>query len=175
MTWLDPHVDKYINTTIGEIKIIEIHKHWIAALWPVTCLAMAVAATGFAFTLNGFLYWLLFPFACLLVTYATYQLVDEYRDRFVITSNRAFRVHGVFNKLEGSIPIQRVINLTSKVTPLGRVLNYGHFVFDSAAQNDPFNKIKYVKNINERKKVIQGLSQGVLPHQVVAYDENDGT
>ena len=28
--WLDPHVDKYILTTAGEEKVVEVRKHWAA-------------------------------------------------------------------------------------------------------------------------------------------------
>ena len=33
MSWLDPHVDKYILTTAGEQKVLEVKKHWAASAW----------------------------------------------------------------------------------------------------------------------------------------------
>ena len=61
-------------------------------------------------------------------------------------------------------------------TPVpGRWLNYGHFVFESAAQVQGLNKITYVKDVDQREDVLRMVMQGDLPLQVPTPAEDDGT
>ena len=34
VSWLDPHVDRFILSTAGEEKVVEVKKHWAASAWP---------------------------------------------------------------------------------------------------------------------------------------------
>ena len=47
---------------------------------------------------------------------------------------RVFRVHGTVLPAAGDHPLGRILDITVKKPLIGRMLNYGHFVFESAAQ-----------------------------------------
>ena len=68
----------------------------------------------------------------------------EHRDRFVITNMRVFRVHGVLSSNLATMPLSRILDITVKKPLQGRLLGYGHFVFESAAQEQGLRDIRYV-------------------------------
>ncbi len=80
-------------------------------------------------------------------------------DRFVVTNMRVFRVHGVINQHLASVPIIRILDISVEQPFLGQVLNYGHFVFESAAQDQGLKRIQYVPDIELRDLIIQTVIQ----------------
>jgi membrane protein YdbS with pleckstrin-like domain len=175
LSWLDPHVDKYILTTAGEQKVVEVRKHWAASAWPGVQLLIGVIIFVSAFAFQGAVYWILFVLGMLLGLHGLYGMLEEYRDRFVITNQRVFRVNGVFSTARASVPLLRILDITVNKPLIGRWLNYGHFVFESAAQVQGLNKITFVKDIDEREDVLRIVMQGDVPQQVAAPAEDDGT
>jgi membrane protein YdbS with pleckstrin-like domain len=175
LSWLDPHVDKYILTTAGEQKVVEVKKHWVASAWPGVQLLIGVIIFVSAFAFQGAVYWILFVLGMLLGLHGLYGMLEEYRDRFVITNQRVFRVNGVFSTARASVPLLRILDITVNKPLIGRWLNYGHFVFESAAQVQGLNKITFVKDIDEREDVLRIVMQGDVPQQVAAPAEDDGT
>jgi membrane protein YdbS with pleckstrin-like domain len=175
LSWLDPHVDKYILTTAGEQKVVEVKKHWAASAWPGVQLLIGVIIFVSAFAFQGAVYWILFVLGMLLGLHGLYGMLEEYRDRFVITNQRVFRVNGVFSTARASVPLLRILDITVNKPLIGRWLNYGHFVFESAAQVQGLNKITFVKDIDEREDVLRIVMQGDVPQQVSAPAEDDGT
>jgi hypothetical protein len=106
---------------------------------------------------------------------ALYRILEEYRDRFVITNQRVFRVNGVFSTARASVPLLRILDITVNKPIIGRWLNYGHFVFESAAQVQGLNQITYVKDIDQREDVLRIVMEGDLPQQIATPAEDDGT
>jgi Bacterial PH domain len=86
-----------------------------------------------------------------------------------------FRVHGVLSVARASVPLMRILDITVNKSFIGRWLNYGHFVFESAAQVQGLNEIKYVKDIDKREDVLRMVMQGDVPQPVVTAEEDDGT
>ena len=80
-------------------------------------------------------------------------------DRFVITNMRVFRVRGVFSRRLATMPISRILDITVEKPLLGRVLGYGHFVFESAAQEQGLKDIRYVGSADQRDLTIQRVVQ----------------
>jgi hypothetical protein len=175
LSWLDPHVDKYILTTAGEQKVVEVKKHWAASAWPGVQFLIGVIIFVSAFAFQGAVYWILFVLGMLLGLHGLYGMLEEYRDRFVITNQRVFRVNGVFSTARASVPLLRILDITVNKPLIGRWLNYGHFIFESAAQVQGLNKITFVKDIDEREDVLRIVMQGDVPQQVSAPAEDDGT
>jgi uncharacterized membrane protein YdbT with pleckstrin-like domain len=175
VNWLDPHVDKYILSTAGETKVVEVHKHWIVMVWPAVRVAIGVVLLVTAFAYQGAIFWVLFLLGLLLGVQALYRILEEYRDRFIITNQRVFRVNGVFSTARASVPLLRILDITVNKPLIGRWFNYGHFVFESAAQVQGLNKITYVKDIDQREDVLRIVMQGDLPQQVAMPAEDDGT
>jgi len=106
---------------------------------------------------------------------ALWRILEEYRDRFVITNQRVFRVHGVLATARASVPLLRILDITVNKPVIGRWLNYGHFVFESAAQVQGLNKITFVKDIDQREDVLRMVMSGDMPQQISASAEDDGT
>jgi uncharacterized membrane protein YdbT with pleckstrin-like domain len=175
VSWLDPHVDRYILSTAGEQKVVEVKKHWAASLWPAIRLGIGTVIFVSAFAYQSPVYWLFIVVGGALAGQALWRILEEYRDRFVITNQRVFRVHGVLSVARASVPLLRILDITVKKSFIGRWLNYGHFVFESAAQVQGLNEIRYVKDIDKREDVLRMVMQGDVPQPIVTADEDDGT
>jgi uncharacterized membrane protein YedE/YeeE len=175
VTWLDPHVDQYILTTAGEQKVVEVKKHWAASAWPAVRVAIGVVIFMSAFAFQGAIYWLLFVLGLVIGLQALYRMVEEYRDRFVITNQRVFRVNGVLSTARASVPLLRILDITVNKPVVGRWLNYGHFIFESAAQVQGLNMITFVRDIDQREDVLRMVMAGDFPQQVATPAEDDGT
>jgi len=175
VAWLDPHVDQYILTTAGEQKVVEVKKHWAASAWPAVRLAVGVVIFMSAFAFQGAIYWLLFVLGLVVGLQALYRILEEYRDRFIITNQRVFRVNGVFSTARASVPLLRILDITVNKPLIGRWLNYGHFIFESAAQVQGLNKITFVRDIDQREDVLRMVMAGDFPQQVATPSEDDGT
>jgi uncharacterized membrane protein YdbT with pleckstrin-like domain len=175
LSWLDPHVDKYILTTAGEQKVVEVRKHWAASAWPTVRLAIGALIFANAFAFQGAIYWILFLLGMALGLQALWRILYEYRDRFVITNQRVFRVHGILSTARASVPLLRILDITIRKSVIGRWLNYGDFVFESAAQVQGLNEITFVKDIDQREDVLRMVMLGELPQIVVTAEEDDGT
>jgi membrane protein YdbS with pleckstrin-like domain len=175
INWLDPHVDRYILTTADEHKVVEVHKHWAVMVWPAVRVAAGVVIFVSAFAFQGFIYWILVFLGLVLGLQALWRILEEYRDRFVITNQRVFRVHGILSTARASVPLLRILDITIRKSVIGRWLNYGDFIFESAAQVQGLNAITYVKDIDQREDVLRMVMLGELPQTVVTAEEDDGT
>ena len=119
-----------------------------------------------AFAYQAPVYWVFFILGLALGVQALWRILEEYRDRFVITNQRVFRVNGVLSTARASVPLLRILDITVNKPVIGRWLNYGHFVFESAAQVQGLNEITYVKDIDQREDVLRMVMQGDLPQQI---------
>jgi len=175
VSWLDPHVDRYILSTAGEQKVVEVKKHWAASAWPAVRLAIGTVIFVSAFAYQSPIYWVFIIVGGALAGQALWRILEEYRDRFIITNQRVFRVHGVLSVARASVPLMRILDITVNKSFIGRWLNYGHFVFESAAQVQGLNEIRYVKDIDKREDVLRMVMQGDVPQPIVTADEDDVT
>jgi uncharacterized membrane protein YdbT with pleckstrin-like domain len=172
--WLDPHVDQYLLQGQGEYVVREVHKHWAASVlaWARFVVAVPVVVSAFAYAGAG--RWILLLLGLALGGQALFRIVDEYRDRFVITNMRVFRVHGTLNTQRASVPLGRILDITVKKPLIGRMLNYGHFVFESAAQVQGISEIRYVAEIDVRDALLQDTMQRA-GLRATAPAQDDGT
>jgi uncharacterized membrane protein YdbT with pleckstrin-like domain len=89
---------------------------------------------------------------------------------------RVFRVNGIFSVNRASVPLSRILDITVHKPWLGRLLNYGHFVFESAAQVQGLNEIRYVANVDRRDYELQQTMQRAgLRATASRPAEDDGT
>ena len=100
---------------------------------------------------------LLLGFAFL--TYAAWKALGHHMDRFVITNMRVFRVNGVLSQKLATMPLSRILDITVAKPLHGRLLGFGHFVFESAAQEQGLRDIRYVGKPDERDLAIQRVVQ----------------
>jgi uncharacterized membrane protein YdbT with pleckstrin-like domain len=172
--WLDPKVDRYVLDKAGERKVLEVHKHWVVLIYPALRVLIALVIFTLTVTTNGPVAYVIFALAAALAGQALWKLIEEYRDRFVITNQRVFRVHGTFSTSRASVPLSRILDITVKKPLIGHWFGYGHFVFESAAQVQGLNEIKYVGRIDVVEDQLRMAMQGDVP-QVSVIDDDDGT
>jgi hypothetical protein len=100
-----------------------------------------------------------FVVALALFGHAAWGTAREKRDRFVITNMRVFRLHGVLSQTLATMPLHRILDITVVKPFHGRLLGFGHFVFESAAQEQGLRDIRYVGRPDERDLAIQRVVQ----------------
>lgn len=103
-----------------------------------------------------------------------YWAARERRDVFVVTNMRVFRASGVFNVRIATMPISRILDITVDKPFIGRLLGYGHFVFESAALEQGLRDIRYIGDPDRRDLTIQRVVQraGLRPTQSGAADRD---
>jgi hypothetical protein len=94
-----------------------------------------------------------------LAGHAWWGFLREHRDRFVITNMRVFRIHGVLGTHLATMPLTRILDITVDKPLTGRIFGYGHFVFESAAQEQGLREIRYVGSPDQRDLTIQRVVQ----------------
>ena len=158
-SWTDPHIAKHLLRDEGEVIVDEVRHHWAAyvrsALEAVGSLVL-LALTPFVPVDLG---WAPLLLAFGLLAHACWLALGEHRDRFVITNMRVFRVHGVLGQSLSTMPLTRILDITVARPLLGRLLGYGHFCFESAAQEQGIRDIRYVARPYQRDLSIQRVVQ----------------
>jgi len=170
----DPNVDQYVLDKAGEYMVLEVRKHWVASLWPAIRLVGGLLIFVSAWAFREPVFWIFFLVGLIVAGQAAWRLLEEYRDRFVITNQRLIRVNGVFDTQRASVPLGRILDITVKISWVGHMLNYGHFVFESAAQVQGLNEIRYVASIDDREDALRMIMN---PERLIEDDEqtDDGT
>jgi hypothetical protein len=168
-TLADPDIESHLLTDEGEFVIDEVRRHWAAYWRPV--LEAAAAVFFFAIFLVspvdvGWLPALLFLGLAL---HAGWLGLREHMDRFVITNMRVFRIRGVFARKLATMPITRILDITVVKSITGRMLGYGHFTFESAAQEQGLRDIRYVGDPDKRDLTIQRIVQKSGARRSVDY------
>ena len=154
--WLtDPHIGERLLRDEDEDIVDVVHKH------PVVYVVPALLAGA------GLICWMLVPFSSVelgwapmlvglgLIGWGGLRALQRNIDRFVVTNQRVFRVHGLFNRKEATMPLSRILDISVDKPLQGRILNYGHFTFESAAQEQGLREIRFVANADARNLTIQ--------------------
>jgi hypothetical protein len=155
----DPQIGRHLLREEGEVIVDEVRKHWVVYVVPgliavggLCCLALfAVASVQIA--------WLLFVLGFGLLGWAAWRALAAHLDRFVITNMRVFRVKGVLARSLATMPLVRILDITVVKPMTGRVLGYGHFTFESAAQEQGLRDIRFVGDPDARDLAIQRVVQ----------------
>ncbi|MFC4783697.1 PH domain-containing protein [Nocardioides sp. MAHUQ-72] len=155
----DADIGRHLLRDEGEVIVDIVHHHWAAYTVPVLESALAVLMLGATSVVPVQVSTVPFVVALALFAHAAWGAARERRDRFVITNMRVFRVHGVLSSNLATMPLSRILDITV-VKPLhGRILGFGHFVFESAAQEQGLRDIRYVGRPDERDLSIQRVVQ----------------
>ena len=83
------------------------------------------------------------------IGYVAWNVVDWYFDRFILTNKRVMLVNGVVTRRVAMMPLLRVTDMKYEQSALGRMLNYGTFVLESAGQEQALREVKHLPNPNE--------------------------
>ncbi len=156
---LEPDIRKHLLRDEGEVVVDEIGKHWVAYTRPaLEALAALVLLAVVPFAAMD-LAWLLLVLCLAVIVHAGWRAMQVKVDRFVVTNMRVFRIHGVLNRKMATVPLVRILDITVAKPLLGRFLGYGHFVFESAAQEQGLREIMFVGRPDDRDLEIQRMLQ----------------
>lgn len=155
----DPEVSRHLLREEGEVIVDIVHHHWAAYGVPLLESALAVLMLGLTSVVPAQVSTVPFVVALGLFAHAAWGTARERRDRFVITNMRVFRIHGVLSQTLATMPLHRILDITVTKPLHGRLLGFGHFCFESAAQEQGLRDIRYVGRPNERDLAIQRVVQ----------------
>ena len=157
--WGDPDIRRHLLREEGEVVVDEVTRHWFAFVRPVVevvaSLLLFLATLWVPMQVAGIVMLL----AAGVALHGWYGVLRERRDRFVVTNMRVFRIHGVFSSHLATMPLHRILDIAVHQPFHGRLLGFGHFVFESAAQEQGLRDIRYVGRPNERDLTIQRVVQ----------------
>ncbi|WP_130865543.1 PH domain-containing protein [Acidipropionibacterium timonense] len=153
-----PDVDRHLLIDEGEYIIDEVDKHWVLTVPPAAALLVSMALYLTMWRL-GPAWPTLMILGILLDLWAIIQFYIHHMDRFVITNMRVFRVHGIADQHLATMPMTRILDISVEQPLLGQMLGYGHFVFESAAQDQGLRVITYVAHPERRDLTIQAVIQ----------------
>lgn len=155
----DPRIDKHLISDQGEFVVDEVRKHWAATVSAMLELLIgAVLLVGVAIV-PAPAWWVPVLLGWGVMLHAVWCILEQRLDRFVITNMRVFRVHGILSQRIATMPLSRILDISVHKPVVGRIFGYGHFVFESAAQEQGLREIKYVGRPDERGLTIQRVIQ----------------
>lgn len=155
----DPDIRRHLLREEGEVIVDEVRHHWVVYVVPAIKAGVALALLSVTAITRADLAWLPFALGVLLLVHAGWQALGQHMDRFVITNMRVFRVHGVFSRQLATMPLSRILDITVNKPLHGRLLGFGHFCFESAAQEQGLRDIRHVGRVDERDLSIQRVVQ----------------
>lgn len=158
MRLFDPRIDRHLISDQGEVVIDEVRKHGAAIVGAVLEVGLGLVMLVFALPARGG-WWLFALIGVTLVSHGGWRILGERMDRFVITNMRVFRVHGILSQRIATMPLTRILDISVHRPIIGRILGYGHFVFESAAQAQGLREIRFVGDPRERGLTIQRVIQ----------------
>jgi hypothetical protein len=156
---VDSDIGRHLLREEGEVIVDVVHHHWAAYVLPLLESVLAVLLLAATSVVPVDLSSVPLVLALGLFAHAFWGYLREHRDRFVITNMRVFRIHGVLSTSLATMPLHRILDITVHKPLHGRLLGYGHFVFESAAQEQGLRDIRYVGRPDERDLAIQRVVQ----------------
>lgn len=164
MAWLprflaDPDIGRHLLRDEGEVIVDEVRKHWIVYVVPALLGTLGLCFLALFLLSPVTIAWLPFTVGLGLLGWAAWRALAAHVDRFVITNMRVFRVKGVLARSLATMPLGRILDITVVKPMVGRVLGYGHFKFESAAEAQGLRDIRFVGRPDERDLSIQRVVQ----------------
>lgn len=105
-----------------------------------------------------------------------WRVMDWFFDRFILTNKRVMVVSGVVTRKVAMMPLLRVTDMKYEQTPLGRMLNYGTFVLESAGQDQALREVKHLPDPNELYlQVVEEMYEPDAVQARVEEEENAGS
>jgi hypothetical protein len=158
-TLTDPNIGRHLLRDEGEVIVDEVHHHWVVYIRPALEMLGVLGLLVLGLFSPVDIAWLPWLVAVGVAAHAAWIALTEHMDRFVITNMRVFRVQGVFAQRLATMPLGRILDISVEKPLRGRIFGYGHFVFESAAQEQGLRDIRYVGRPDERDLVIQRVVQ----------------
>lgn len=154
-----PDVRRHLLREEGEVIVDEVRHHWIVFVLPALEAVVGIGVVLACLFVRADLAWLPFSVGLVVLTHAGWRAMREHMDRFVVTNMRVFRVHGVLSQQLATMPLSRILDITVRKPLHGRLLGFGHFCFESAAQEQGLRDIRFVGRVDARDLSIQRVVQ----------------
>lgn len=155
----DQRVDHHLLVDEGEHIIDLVRHHWWA-YWRPALWALLVPLLWYIALFGPIQWGWLFILGGLAAGgWAIYRALWIRMDVFVITNMRVFRASGLFSISVATMPMSRILDITVHKPFWGRIIGYGHFVFESAAQEQGLRDIRVIARPDERDLTIQRVIQ----------------
>ena len=141
---------------------LALNKHW-AAYWQVALegvLFLVLVGLCLASTFQGG-WWIPAWLAVIVGLHAVWLFLRIKSDVFVITNRRVFRVRGPVRWGFATMPAARIVDYSIRESPFAKAVSYGHFIFESAAQEQALREIRWVPDPSLCSAEIQDVVQGV--------------
>jgi uncharacterized membrane protein YdbT with pleckstrin-like domain len=154
-------IDEYILPT--ERRAIRVRQHWVVMLSDImqSALAMAVLITLEFFLPGGMVLDTLTWYAGLVVVLRLTILVALWWvESMVITDKRVMLSRGILTQRIAMMPLRKVTDLTFQQSILGRMLNYGTMIFESAGQIQGLDKVDFMPHPEETYEALTALIFG---------------
>lgn len=155
----DPDIRRHLLREEGEVIVDEVLHHWVVFVLPGLEAAAGVVVLYLFLISPVSVAWVPLLLGFGILGHAGWKMLNDHMDRFVITNMRVFRVRGVFRQRLATMPLTRILDISVEKPFLGWLLNYGHFIFESAAQAQGLRDIRFVGRPYERDLVIQRVVQ----------------
>ncbi len=131
----------------------EWRRHWIHLFTEIAVGVLATFALGYlsgvfaqhhaqVATGGAAVVWLL------VMGWVGWRWLDWNFDRFVLTNKRVLVVKGLVTREVAMMPLARVTDMKYEQSALGRMLNYGTFVIESAGQDQALRTVPHLPNPN---------------------------
>jgi membrane protein YdbS with pleckstrin-like domain len=138
--------DEYLLDS--ERRVIRVRRHWACLLWELleaAGLLIGLVMVSYMLPPGSSLPQNVLWYAGLLVLMRfTYQLLDWYVERIVVTDKRFLIAKGLFTSQVAMMPIGKVTDLTYERSFAGRLLGYGTLIVESAGQIQGLDRVEYL-------------------------------
>lgn len=154
--------DEYLLDT--ERRVIRVRRHWGCLLWELFeaagLLVGAVMVSSLLPQNQPIVQNLLWYAGLIVLLRFTYQVLEWYVERIVVTDKRFMIAEGIFTSKVAMMPITKVTDLTFERSVTGRIFGYGTLVVESAGQIQALNRIDYLPSPEEVNDAISDLVFG---------------
>ena len=153
--------DEYLLDT--ERRVIRVRRHWACLVWDLfeaVGLIIGVVMVS-ALLPPGNMAQNVFWYAALVVLLRfTYQVLDWYVERIVVTDKRFMITTGIFTTQVAMMPVTKVTDLTFERSVAGRMFGYGTLIVESAGQIQALNRIEHLPSPEQVNDAISQLVFG---------------
>ena len=143
----------------GETIQFELKPHWRALFVPIVVLVVIVFLGSWLYflTTNSILrYAILAAGIVIVVWFAGLPFLRWLTTQFVFTNRRVIVRRGLLTKQGRDMPLAKVNNVSFSVPFMGRILNYGRLVIQSAGEDSDLD-IDDVPNVEEIQRSVYSL------------------
>ncbi|MFC5287328.1 PH domain-containing protein [Actinokineospora guangxiensis] len=154
--------DEYLLDS--ERRVIRVRRHWAYLTWQVfeavallaVCVMISYVLPPSTWLVQNILWYV----ALAVLLRFTYQVIEWWVERIVVTDKRFLMTTGVFTIRVLMMPISKVTDLTFERSWIGRMLGYGTMVVESAGQIQALNRIDYLPRPEQVYDAISELTFG---------------